>query len=277
MSMSFDFSGQNVFVVGGTSGINLGIAQGFARWGARVMVASRSQDKVDKAVEGLKELGADAGGVSFDVRDYAAVENGFAQAAEFFGGPIDNLISGAAGNVPGRLTDLSPNAVKAMVEIDLMGTFHVMRAAHPHLKKPGASVVNISAPQAFNAMSHQSPVCAAKAGVDMVTQSLALEWGADGIRINSISPGPIDGTEGMARLSPTEDLRKAVERSVPIRRMGTTDDIAKAAGFLCSDAGSYVSGVVLPVDGGWGVSGASVVMTHAAGFMDKMMQGQKRS
>ena len=270
MTMTFDFSGKNVFVVGGTSGINLGIAQGFARWGAKVAVASRSQKKVDAAVEGLKELGSDAVGVAFDVRDYAAVEAGFAEVTEKLGGSIDNLISGAAGNVPGRLTDLSPNAVKAMVEIDLMGTFHVMRACHPHLTKPGASIVNISAPQAFTAMSHQSPVCAAKAGVDMVTRSLALEWGAEGVRINSISPGPIDGTEGMARLAPTDQIRDAVTRSVPLQRMGTPDDIAKAAGFLCSDAGAYVSGVVLPVDGGWGVSGASVVMTAAAGFMDKM-------
>ena len=272
MSMTFDFSGQNVFVVGGTSGINFGIAQGFARWGAKVMVASRSQKKVDAAVETLKELGAEASGVAFDVRDYAAVEAGFETVRDFFGREIDNLVSGAAGNVPGRLADLSPNAVKAMVEIDLMGTFHVMRAAYPHLKKPGASVVNISAPQAFAAMSHQSPVCAAKAGVDMVTKSLALEWGAEGVRINSISPGPIDGTEGMVRLAPTDQIREAVVNSVPIKRFGTPDDIAKAAGFLCSDAGSYVSGVVLPVDGGWGVSGASVVMTAAAGFMDKLTQ-----
>ncbi|MEL6646737.1 MAG: SDR family oxidoreductase [Pseudomonadota bacterium] len=270
MTMTFDFSGHNVFVVGGTSGINFGIAQGFARWGAKIMVASRKQNKVDQAVEGLKGLGAEASGVTFDVRDYEAVEKGFEEAASFFGGPIDSLISGAAGNVPGRLLDLSPNAVKAMVEIDLMGTFHVMRACYPHLKKPGASVVNISAPQAFNAMSHQSPVCAAKAGVDMVTKSLALEWGAEGVRVNSISPGPIDETEGMARLAPTPQIREAVIKSVPTKRMGVTDDIAKAAGFLCSDAADYVSGVVLPVDGGWGVSGASVVMTHAAGFMDKL-------
>ena len=270
MTMRFDFSGQNVFVVGGTSGINFGIAQGFARWGAKVMVASRSQKKVDAAVETLRGLGAEADGVAFDVRDYASVEDGFAKVREVFGSDIDHLISGAAGNVPGRLMDLSPNAVKAMVEIDLMGTFNVMRAAYPHLKKPGASVINISAPQAFAAMSHQSPVCAAKAGVDMVTKSLALEWGPEGIRINSISPGPIDGTEGMTRLAPTEQIRDAVTKSVPMKRMGTPDDIAKAAGFLCSDAGAYVSGVVLPVDGGWGVSGASVVMTAAAGFMDKM-------
>ena len=270
MSVTFDFSDQNVFVVGGTSGINLGIAQGFARWGATVMVASRKQDKVDGAVEGLAGLGARAGGVTFDVRDYEAVEAGFKDAEAFFGGQIDVLISGAAGNVPGRVTTLSPNAVKAMVEIDLMGTFNVMRAAYPYLRKPGARVVNIGAPQAFQAMSHQAPVCAAKAGVDMVTKSLALEWGADGIRINSISPGPIDGTEGMIRLAPTEQIRQAVIDSVPAGRMGTPEDIANAAALLCSDAGAYISGVVLPVDGGWGLSGAGLVMAGAAKFMDKM-------
>lgn len=270
MTMTFDFSGKTVFVAGGTSGINYGIAQGFARWGAKIVVASRKQDKVDQAVAGLKELGAEAAGVAFDVRELEAVEDGFAKAVDFFGGTIDCLISGAAGNIPSRLMDLSPNAVKSMVDIDLMGTFNVMRAAHPHLTRPGASVVNISAPQAFAPMSHQSPVCAAKAGVDMVTKSLALEWGDEGIRVNSISPGPIGGTEGMKRLAPTPQIIEAVEKSVPIRRLGDTDDIAKAAGFLCSDAGGYVSGVVLPVDGGWSLSGASAVMTHLSGMLDKM-------
>jgi len=271
MSMTFDFSGHNVFVVGGTEGINYGIAQGFARWGAKVMVASRRQVKVDRAVEGLKELGAEASGVAFDVRDAEAVEAGFKEAVAFFGGEIDCLISGAAGNVPGRLMDLSPNAVKAMIDIDLMGTFNVMRAAYPHLKKPGASVVNISAPQAYLTMSHQSPVCAAKAGVDMVTRTMALEWGGEGVRVNSISPGPIEGTEGMKRLAPTPEITEAVRKSVPLQRYGATDDIAKAAAFLCSDAASYVSGTVLPVDGAWGLSGAAVVMTGASAFMDKMM------
>ena len=145
----FDFSGKNVVVMGGTSGINYGIACGFAKWGAKIVVASRNQEKVDKAVAGLKELGAEAAGVSLDVRDYEAVEKGFETAVAFFGGTIDILISGAAGNFPSRLLDMSPNGVKSVVDIDLLGTFHVMRASHQHLTKPGASVVNISAPQAF--------------------------------------------------------------------------------------------------------------------------------
>ncbi|MEM6638949.1 MAG: SDR family oxidoreductase [Pseudomonadota bacterium] len=269
MTATFDFKDKNVFVAGGTSGINYGIAQGFARWGASVFVVSRKADKVEKAVDGLKALGAKAGGTTLDVRDYDAVEAGFAAGAEFFGGELDVLVSGAAGNIPARMLDLSPNAINAMVDIDLIGTYHVMRACYPHLRKPGASVINISAPQAFAPMTHQSAVCAAKAGVDMVTKTMAMEWGPEGVRVNSVSPGPITDTEGMARLAPTEQIQEAVRLSVPIKRMGVADDIANACGFLSSDAGSYVSGVVLPVDGGWSLAGATTIMATMGSFLDQ--------
>jgi NAD(P)-dependent dehydrogenase (short-subunit alcohol dehydrogenase family) len=176
-------------------------------------------------------------------------------------GPIDVLVSGAAGNFPARATDLSPNGFRAVVEIDLLGTFHVMRAAYAHLVKPGACVINISAPQAFIASPMQVHVCAAKAGVDMITRTLAIEWGPDGVRINSVTPGPIDGTEGMQRLAPTEAIRKKVVESVPMRRMGTPDDVAQVCLFLASDAGRYVSGTVIPVDGAWSTSGASLQLS----------------
>ena len=250
MSSSFDFSGKRVFIFGGTSGINLGIAHCFARNGAAVAVASRSQEKVDTAVA---ELGETASGYSLDVRDVEAVENALAD----HGGEIDVLVSGAAGNFPAFAKDLSANGFKSVVDIDLLGSFHVLKSALPYLKKPGASVINISAPQAFLAMPMQSHVCAAKAGVDMLTKTLALEWGPMGIRVNSISPGPIADTEGMRRLAPTEKILELTKRSVPLQRLGITDDIGNAAMFLSSDAGTYVSGVVLPVDGGWSVAGAS--------------------
>ncbi|MEL7187397.1 MAG: SDR family oxidoreductase [Pseudomonadota bacterium] len=256
MSASFNFDGKNVFVFGGTSGINLGIARCFARAGADVAVASRSQEKVDAAVAGLKELGSNARGYSLDVRDVDAVKSALADySAE--GGEIDCLVSGAAGNFPAPALGMSTNAFKSVVDIDLLGSFHVLQSAFPYLKKPGASVINISAPQAYLAMPMQSHVCAAKAGVDMLTRTLALEWGPMGVRVNSISPGPIAGTEGMERLAPTEGIREQVRMSVPVQRFGDPDDIGKAAMYLCSDAGAYVSGVVLPVDGGWSVAGAS--------------------
>lgn len=253
MTATFDFSGKQVFVFGGTSGINLGIARCFASAGANVAVASRSQEKVDAAVAELTELGSDSSGYALDVRDVDAVE----KALQDHGAELDVLISGAAGNFPAFAKDLSPNGFKSVVDIDLLGTFHVMKSALPHLRKPGASVINLSAPQAFLAMPMQSHVCAAKAGVDMLTRTLALEWGPMGIRVNSIAPGPIADTEGMRRLAPTEKILELTKRSVPLQRLGATTEIGTAAMFLSSDAGAYVSGVVLPVDGGWSVAGAS--------------------
>jgi NAD(P)-dependent dehydrogenase (short-subunit alcohol dehydrogenase family) len=252
MQASFDYTGGTVFVAGGTSGINLGIAKAFAAAGARVGVASRRQEKVDAAVA---ELGRGALGYAFDVRDPDAVAAGLAAfAAE--AGPIDVLVSGAAGNFPAAANDLSPNGFKAVVDIDLLGTFHVMRAAYPHMRRPGGSIINISAPQASIPMAMQIHVCAAKAGVDMVTRCLAIEWGPEGLRVNAVVPGPIDGTEGMARLAPTEATRAAVTASVPMRRFGTPQDVADACLWLGSPAAAYVSGTIVAADGGWSLRGA---------------------
>lgn len=258
MTVTFDYSGKNVFVVGGTSGINLGIAQSFAAAGARMGVASRKQDKVDAAVAQLGSAAGPALGYAFDVRnfeDVAAAMEDFAKQV----GPIDVLVSGAAGNFPAPAVALSPNGFKSVVDIDLIGTFHVMKAAHKHMARPG-SIINISAPQAVQAMPFQIHVCAAKAGVDMVTKCLAIEWGPEGIRVNSVIPGPIDGTEGMDRLAPTETIRKAVEKSVPMQRMGDPEDVALACLYLGSEAARYVSGSIIGADGGWSISGARIDM-----------------
>lgn len=255
MNFTFQFDGKKVFVFGGTSGINLGIAEAFAEAGAALGVASRSQDKVDAAVSKLSRPGRPALGYSLDVRQPQAVADALAAFAGRHG-TIDVLVSGAAGNFPAAAMSLSPNGFKSVVDIDLLGTFHVMRAAHAHLTKPGASVISISAPQAIIPMAMQVHVCAAKAGVDMITRTLALEWGPDGVRINSVMPGPIDGTEGMARLAPSEAIRKSLLGGVPLRRLGTPSDVADACLFLGSDAARYITGAVLPVDGGWSVAGA---------------------
>ncbi len=266
MTANFDFSGKRVFVFGGTSGINLGIARAFARAGADVAVASRSQEKVDAAVAALDNLGSSALGFALDVRDPDAVQAAL-EAHSKAAGNIDVLVSGAAGNFPAFANDMSPNGFKSVVDIDLLGSFHVLKAAFPHLAKPGASVINISAPQAFVPMPMQSHVCAAKAGVDMLTRTLALEWGPAGVRINSIAPGPIADTEGMRRLAPTEEIAMQYVKTVPLGRFGTADEIGQAALFLSSDAAQYVSGVVLPVDGAWSVAGAgaaALAMTELA-------------
>lgn len=271
MAITLDFSGKTVVVIGGTSGINRGIAEQFAKHGAKVAVASRDQAKVDDTVAALKALGAEAMGFAADVRQQDVIKEGMAKVQEAFG-DFDVLVSGAAGNFPAMANGMSANGFKSVVDIDLLGTFHVMQAAYPFLKKPGASVINISAPQAFLPMMAQSHVCAAKAGVDMVTRCLAMEWGPEGIRINSIVPGPIDGTEGMKRLAPTDELMGMAKESVPMKRLGAPEDIANTALFLSSDAASYISGTIIPVDGGWSLGGASSLSNTLAEMMKAFMK-----
>ena len=252
---------KHVLVAGGTSGINLGIAKGFAAAGAKVSVFSRKREKVDAAVA---ELGAKAHGEVADVREPEQVKAAIASAAEVQG-PIDVLVSGAAGNFLAPAVAMSPNAFGSVVGIDLNGTFHVLRFAFEHLNKPGASIINISAPQAWVPMIAQAHVCAAKAGVDMLTKTLAMEWGPAGVRVNSLVPGPIEGTEGMDRLLVDKSKKDALAKTVPLGRLGQVEDCADVALFLASDAARYVSGVVLPVDGGWSLGGATVAMSQMFG------------
>lgn len=254
MNELFNFSGLNVFVAGGSSGINLGIADAFARAGANVAIMSRNAERVAAAVETLRCHGAKVLGCTGDVRDIQVVTSALEQAHAAFG-PIDVVVSGAAGNFVAPASGMSANGFKTVVDIDLLGTFNVLRASHALLRKPGASLINISAPQAFVPMPMQAHVCAAKAGVDMLTRVLAMEWGPEGVRVNSIVPGPIDGTEGMQRLTPTESARRAVTAAVPLRRFGSIDAIAGVALMLCSPVCDYVTGVVLPVDGGASLAG----------------------
>lgn len=264
MTNELNFTDKNVFIMGGTSGINLGIAECFAARGATVIVAGRSQDKIDAAVERLQGIGPKATGFSADVRNPESVEAGLGSIVEELG-PIDVMVVGQAGNFPAAAMKMSTNAFKSVVDIDLLGTFNVVRVAHQHLNKSGASIINISAPQASIAMDHQAHVCAAKAGVDMLTRVLAVELGPENIRVNAIVPGPIDKTEGMARLAPTPEMREAVSDSVPLRRYGSTHDIGNCALFLASPLAAYVNGAIIPVDGGWVAAGTGPFQTILSG------------
>ncbi|WOE75496.1 SDR family oxidoreductase [Alterisphingorhabdus coralli] len=253
-------SGKSTFIAGGTSGINLGIAKLFAQLGAHVCVMSRSQDKVDAAVAEIAAQNSDISvkGFSADVRDYDAVSEALKVGAEAHG-EFDIVISGAAGNFMAPASAMSANAFKTVIDIDLLGTFNVLRAAFEVSKQPGASFINISAPQGAQPFFGQAHVCSAKAGIDMLTKCLASEWGVSGVRVNAIVPGPIEGTEGMARLAPTPEARKFVEMSVPMRRYGSTEEIGNMAVFLGSEAAAYVTGCIHYCDGGQTLSGGGAL------------------
>jgi len=151
---------------------------------------------------------------------------------------------------------MSANGFKAVIDIDLLGTFNACRAAFEHLRTPGASVISISATHAFVPIAFQSHVCAAKAGIDIFSKTLAIEWGAAGVRVNVIAPGPVDDTEGMRRLAPTEEARRRAIQSVPLGRFASKDEIADLALFLCSDAAAYITGAICVCDGGQSLLGS---------------------
>ena len=250
--------GRVAFIAGGSSGINLGIAHGLAEAGARIALISRRIEKVDAAVAELKAAGHEAMGFAADVRDYPAVEQAL-RSVHDTKGPIDIVVSGAAGNFLAPAIGMSPNAFKTVIDIDLMGTFHVLRASYDFLRKPGASVISITAGQAVNPTLFQSHACAAKAGINMLTKCLAMEWGAAGVRVNAISPGPIADTEGMARLAPTPESEAAVKRLIPLGAYGEKRDIADLAVFLCSDSARYITGAIMDCDGGFALPGSGAL------------------
>lgn len=250
------FKGTTVFVTGGGSGINLGIAKNFAALGANVAICGRKQDKLDRAAEELRALGARVHAEAADVRDAARLETVIGNAAEALG-PIGVLVCGAAGNFPIPAEELSPNGFKTVVDIDLIGSFNATHAAFEQLKTTKGSVIFISAGMAYVPFPYQVHVGAAKAGIDMMMKNLALEWGKYGIRANSIVPGPIEGTEGMKRLG-GGDYESSRYRSIPLGRFGAVDEIGQAAVFLASPLASYVTGTVLVVDGGSNLAGSTL-------------------
>jgi NAD(P)-dependent dehydrogenase (short-subunit alcohol dehydrogenase family) len=150
-----DLTGKHVFVVGGTTGIGFGVAEGFSKHGANVSIASRKQENMDAAMAALGTAGGSIVGVAAEVRDFHAVARAFEVASAQLG-PVDVLVSGAAGNFVAAVNAQSSNGFRVVVDIDLIGTFNVMRAAYPHLTKPSAAVINISAPQSFIPMRYQA-------------------------------------------------------------------------------------------------------------------------
>lgn len=244
------FAGRIAVVTGGGSGIGAAIARSLAGSGASVAVVGRRPAALSEVVAGITATGGTAVAFPGDVRDYAVVEQAVVDINKTLG-PIDHLVNSAAGNFRSKPEDLSPNAWRAVVDIVLNGTWNWTQTVGKRAiedRRP-ASVVSIGTVGAFRGGPMTVHSASAKAGVATMVKSLAAEWGRHGIRLNLVTPGPISDTPGIERLVSTDESA-AVTDSLPLKRFGTTTDIADAVTYLLSDYARFVTGANLVVDGG---------------------------
>ncbi|MEZ5649958.1 MAG: SDR family oxidoreductase [Burkholderiaceae bacterium] len=244
-------AGRVALITGGGGGIGFGIAKAFASVGARLVIASRNEERLAGAVQEIQALGGEITAVKADVRNYEDVERAVKTATDTYGA-LDIMIANAAGNFVVPAAEMSPNAWKTVIDIDLNGTFYCARAAYPALKQSrfGGRFIAISTTRALEGWPGCAHAGAAKAGIMSLIRTLTGEWGKDGIRCNTIAPGAIGDTEGVKRIYEDAGRREIELSSIPLGEFGKTTDIANTAIFLCSDAGAYVAGADFVVDGG---------------------------
>ncbi|XP_029932969.1 peroxisomal 2,4-dienoyl-CoA reductase [(3E)-enoyl-CoA-producing] isoform X2 [Myripristis murdjan] len=251
---------QVAFITGGGSGIGLRIAEVLMRHGCDTAIASRNIDKLREAATKLSAAtGRRCLPLCMDVRQpetiTAAVEETLRELCR-----IDILVNNAAGNFLCPATALSFNAFKTVMEIDTMGTFNTSKVVYEKwFKDHGGNIVNISATLGYRGQGLQVHAGSAKAANDAMTRHLAVEWGPSGVRVNTLAPGPISGTEGFRRLGGPRGEAAGAFQSIPLQRAGNKTEMAHAVLFLASRASSYVTGAILVADGGAWLTSANDV------------------
>lgn len=244
------FKDKVVFVTGGAGSICRVQTEALVLLGANAVILGRRAKETEEAAREIQTLrpGARVLGLgNVDVRSVTSLKEAVDKAVHELG-RIDYVIAGAAGNFLCDINNLSANAFKTVVEIDLLGSYNTFKATSEQLKKNKGGIIFVSATLHYRGLAMQAHASAAKAGVDALNQVIAVEYGPLGVRSNCLAPGPIEGTEGMSRLAPGDVTN--VKRSVPLLRNGSTTEIANSTVFLFSDASSYVTGTTLVVDGG---------------------------
>jgi len=251
---------KSVLVTGGGSGLGLAMSKNFAAHGAKVTIAGRTLDRLEKGAREIADVAREGGEVDFlpaDVREPDEVEKLVAHAISRFG-KVDSLVNNAAGNFLVTSEDLTPNGFDAVVKTVLHGSVYCTLAVGRHLleRKAKGSIVSVVTTYAWTGTGFALPSACAKAGVLAMTRSLAVEWGHAGIRLNAVAPGPIPTEGAWSRLMAFPEAEKNTIDRIPLGRLGTPEELANVVTFLLSDMCPYQTGDCITMDGGEWLAGA---------------------
>lgn len=246
----FDLSGRAALVTGGNGGIGLGMAQGLAEAGARVLITGRD---AAKGAAALERLGPGASFLASDIAADGEAARLVAQAEARFG-RLDILVNNAGTSIRKRPEDYDPAEWEAVLAVNLTAVFRLCQAAHPALVRAGGGkIINIASLNAWLGAPHNVPYATSKGGVLQMTRGLATAWAADRIQVNAVLPGFIDTDMTAAARAHVPGLGDAVMQRTPAGRWGVPEDLAGVAVFLASPASDFVTGAAIPVDGGYSI------------------------